>query len=287
MRRTLTIILLFTWTFSFCQKMTFNEAVVMDLNFFYEYPDFRTPFDFTQNSDCNPTPLNLDFVSDNRLIISMTYADCYVSKDIEITVDSSLNVLSARISKFSDNLTDNDHKTTRIEQIILYLNKNPFQDTTNFIGHFSAIIKDTQNNKEFNYPFNGKFKVYSEKDRVLTSQQLRKKMEIDHGFVDKNGICELPEFDPKFCFGKDSLENFLTAAVLNHVNPEASSTKFYFTFVINNAGRVAGVNVKTKDGLDRIVKSKIENDLNNSCWIPAVNYGQTVKSTIYPWIEIK
>jgi hypothetical protein len=267
--------------------MSFNKAVVMDLNFFYEYPDFRTPFDFTQTNDCNQTPLKLDFVSDDRLVISMTYADCYISDDFEVTLDSSLNVLNATLLTFSDNLTDNENNTTEVEQLLFYLNQNPFRDTTNLVGHFSAIIRDIQNENEFHYPYDGKFKVYSKKDRLLTSEQLRRRMELAQGFIDENGVCELPEIDPRFCQGTDSLENYLTSTVKKNITSKSPSAKFYFRFTIDKAGRVENVTVETKDNFEKSVKNRIEKKLKNSCWIPAVNFGETVKSTVYSWIEIK
>lgn len=287
MRRLLTVVCSLVWILSYGQETRFDKARILDINYLYEYPDFRLPCDFTQKSTCNPTPLHLEFVSDNRLNLSFVYADCYTSNDFEISLDSSLNILHVRHASFSDNLTDQEETTTTIEQFHLYFNKNPFRDTVHLIGRFSAIVRNTEPEHAYAYPFDGKFKFYSQEERSLTPEELRYKMELKKGFMDKNGIYGQPEVDPEYCQGKDSLDNYLKSVIQKYLPQKNRLHTFYFTFVINKAGRVETIEVEAKGNLVESLKGKIENELLESCWIPALNYGETVKSTIHPWVKLE
>lgn len=287
MKQLILFIFLVIATISNCQINSFDKARISEINYFYEYPDSYAPFDFLETNDCNENPIKVEYKNNNHIKFSLKIADCFTAINVYFSLDSNLNVLNANYSPFSDNLSDNEGIRPSVDQFILYLNKNPFEDTINLIGRFNMIIKDNHLGNDFYYPFNGKFKLYANSDKKLTREELRLKMEKDKGRIDENGIYDIPETDPEYCFGNDSLNDYLKRIISKRLDNNGSGLEVQFELIIDESGKVEFVKTDPYPTIDKEIIIKINKDIYNSCWIPAVNHGKTVKSKIYYMIKIE
>lgn len=300
MKTIITILLFIYGTSLFGQVNGFGKARIAKINYYYEHPDSFFPFDFTESNQYNQNPLKITQLNSNHIVIKNSFGNLLPTMELEIHIDSNLNILDVKYQSYSGVFDDTRTRSDSVDQITLYFNQNPFIDTLGLIGRYTVIIDSEESfytrelkprkiEQQYYHPFMGKFKVYSMNEKKLSKEQLREKMETDNGDLDTNGIYHIPEYDPQYCYDQDSLNKYLTKILKSELNEnELKNIIVDFELIIDRTGNIEQILIQTKTELPKKESDAIKKEImTNSCWIPAIHYGRTVKSTLYLSVEIK
>lgn len=227
-----------------------------------------------------------------ELVITNTFHDGYSGHEIQFQLSSDLNILDVSYKEWGD-VIDGSETKFNVEKAILSMNKNPFEGT--FItGHYSLQIKEEFNsgktlksegiNDTTSYKvFNGKFKLYSEKEIENGREWVVNQVELTRGYggKDSTGVYYYPDVEASFATGQKKLQSILDNYKVyksDFINdPNGSVTIF---IIVNADGSVNPDEIYIRETLktDKLLNQIKSDTVLINGWIPAIHKNKHVKS---------
>jgi len=224
--------------------------------------------------------------------IENIFWDGYMGHEVKISFNSELDIIQVEYDEIHT-FEDGSETSYKVENIIFSANQSP-TDSENLVGHYTLIIKsiyeagEIQSNEggrdtiEY-YIFNGKFKFYSENEKLKGKEWVLDQNEIKQGIKDSLGFYLSPDEFAKFKGGDDELRKLLrNYAIQRNETNHLRKGIAVVSMIINDDGSVDPNSLVIHDEMwpKRILSElKADTDLMNN-WIPAKYKCKNVKSEV-------
>ncbi len=284
--RLLIYLFLFSGLIINAQNNFINNSIIINDNFIYEDLFDYLSYDYFIKNDVTIHPLEITNINDTLIKITNNYNSYEGDGNrIEIFINKNLFITSSNYSYYSNySKWSNSQNKVRftVENIILVLNKNPFENN-GISGYYTLKLK-IEDNDVYYEAINCKFKEYNDEEIEKGIEWVKKENLKKKGIIDSNGIFISPEKYPEYKFGENELTKLIKEINLSKkefFNP----TKAFavLTLVVDELGRVDINSFKFEEDLvsnetiERI--KKFEKLWNN--WSPAIYNCESVKCKIY------
>jgi hypothetical protein len=236
---------------------------------------------------------------DNKLFITNTFNDGYTGHEVQFIISPSLEILKAEYNEWGDVIDGSESKFS-VDKAILSFSDNPFEEKL-ITAHYTLQIREdyfagkllskegVKDTTSFRI-FNGKFKFYSQNEKLKGREWILDQNEIKIGIKDSLGIYEMPDNFAEFKFGDDSLRVILKEFEIDRAKTEVPKKSFItLQLIIDANGKVDLNTIKIWEpmkSLESIELVKQNSDLMTN-WFPATYKGRPVKSEVNLSIRIK
>ncbi len=237
--------------------------------------------------------------NDNNLIITNTFNDGFTGHEVQFTISPKLEIINAIYGEWTDVIDGSESKFS-VDKAILSFSNNPFEEKL-ITAHYTLKIrqdyyagkllsKEGVNDTTTFRIFNGKFKLYSENEKLKGREWILEQNEIKMGIKDSLGIYEMPDNFAEFKFGDDSLKAILNEYEVDRAKTEVTKKSFItLQLIIDENGKVDSKTIKIWEpmrSLEIIDLVKQDSSIMTN-WFPATYKGRPVKSEVNLPIRIK
>jgi len=238
-------------------------------------------------------------INANNLIITNTFNDGFTGHQVQFTISPELEIISAIYDEWTD-VIDGSESKFLVDKAILSFSDNPFEEKL-ITAHYTLQIRENYyagkllskegvNDTTTFRIFNGKFKFYSENEKLKGRDWILDQNEIKMGIKDSLGIYEMPDNYAEFKFGDDSLKAVLKEYEIDRAKTKVPKKSFItLQLIIDENGQVDLNTIKIWEpmkSLELIELVKKDSALMNN-WYPAAYKGKPVKSEFNLPIRIK
>lgn len=278
----------------------FGSAVLTG-QFIYEADNTYFPHDYFVTQDmAELLDTAVSILGDEQTLkITNTFNDGFTGHEVEFVLSSDLEIIRVDYQEWTD-MIDGSMTEYTVEKAVLSMNESPFKSEL-ITGHYTLQIKEhyfagEQLRQEgatdtTTYRiFNGKFKVYSEKEKEKGREWIVDQNEIKMGIKDSLGIYERPDNFAEFKFGSDSLKALLKEFEIDRTE-STEKVKGFITIqmLLDENGRVDKDNMTIREPMKslKILHRLKTNKALMTEWYPATYKGRPVKSELNLPLKIK
>lgn len=235
----------------------------------------------------------------DTLFLNNKFNDGFSGHEVQFKISRDFEITEVGYDEWID-VIDGSETEFIVEKTILSFSDNPFEKEV-ISGHYTLQIKEIYHagkllskegvNDTTTYRiFNGKFKLYLEKEKLNGREWLIDQNEIRMGIKDSLGIYRYPDNYAEFKFGDDSLKAILEEYKIDRAKTELRKKSFItLHLIIDENGNVDQNAISIREpmkSLDIIEIVKQNADVMTS-WFPAIYKGRPVKSEVNLPITIK
>ncbi len=260
----------------------------------YELDNTYFPHDYFVASDmAELLDTAVSILGDEKILkITNTFNDGFTGHAVEFVLSSDLEIVRVDYQEWTD-LIDGSKTDYTVEKAVLSMNESPFKSKL-ITGHYTLQIREDyfageQPRKEGDRDtttyliFNGKFKVYSNKEKEKGREWIINQNEITMGVKDSSGVYLMPDDFAEFKFGSDSLKALLKEFEIDRSeSTEQLKSVVTLQILIDENGRVEKESMaiwepmRSLEILSRLKKNKAL----MTEWYPATYKGRPVKSEL-------
>jgi len=270
-----------------------GRAVVTH-QYIYELDNSYFPHDYFVASDmAELLDTAVSILGDEQTLkITNTFNDGFTGHEVQFVLSSDLEITRVDYREWTD-IIDGSKTDYTVDKVVLSMNENPFKSEL-ISGHYTLQIREDyfsgeQLRKEgvtdtTTYRiFNGKFKVYSEKEKEKGREWIVDQNEIKMGIKDSLGIYKMPDNFAEFKFGSDSLKALLKEFEIDRTE-STEKVKGFITIqmLLDENGRVDKESMTIREPMKslKILHRLKTNKALMTEWYPATYKGKPVKSEL-------
>jgi len=270
-----------------------GRAVVTH-QYIYELDNSYFPHDYFVASDmAELLDTAVSILGDEQTLkITNTFNDGFTGHEVEFVLSSDLEIIRVDYREWTD-MIDGSKTDYTVDKVVLSMNENPFKSEL-IAGHYTLQIREDyfsgeQLRKEgvtdtTTYRiFNGKFKVYSEKEKEKGREWIVDQNEIKMEIKDSHGIYKMPDNFAEFKFGSDSLKALLKEFEIDRTE-STEKVKGFITIqmLLDENGRVDKESMTIREPMKslKILHRLKTNKALMTEWYPATYKGRPVKSEL-------
>lgn len=277
-----------------------GQAIINDQPI-YEEGNTYFPHDYFVELDIGgllDTALSIE-IKNKTLFIKNTFNDGFTGHEVRFTLSHDLEITTVEFDEWSDVIDGSESKFI-VDKAILSLSDNPFEEAL-ITAHYTLQIKEEYQpgkllskegvkDRTTDRIFNGKFKIYSENEKLKGRDWIVDQNEIRMGIKDSLGVYQLPDGFAEFKFGEDSLKAILRVYEINSAKTKVPKKSFVtLQLIIDENGKVDLNTIKILEpmkSLEIIELVRQNTDLMTN-WFPASYKGRPVKSAVNLPIRVK
>jgi hypothetical protein len=285
------------------KKENFGKLLIIENQYFYENDDIFSPHDYFVEVDMQRWNGWLDTAlflrkANNHLIIANQFNDGLSGHKIKFTISKNLDITNIEFESWTDVINGGKSKYTA-EKVIFSVNTNPFECSL-ITGFYTLQIREDifytdkakygANDTSIFYIFNGKFKVYSEKEKKNGRDWIISQNEILLGIKDSLDVYNSPDKFAEFTLGNDALIQILKQFEIERSKTIQEKKKFVsLEMVIDENGKVIPESMTIIEEMksDELICTLKNCELLLFDWKPAIFKGKPVKSKVILQINIK
>jgi hypothetical protein len=262
--------------------------------FIYEEENSYFPHDYFIEENLGELldeSLSLEKVND-KFVLTNVYNNEFTGHEIIIEFNDKLEIYQVDYDEWSDMINGSETNYT-VENIIISTNENPSEtETQGLVGHYTLLIREDfkagqilknegVNDTTYYSTFNGKFKVYNDKERSLGLEWVESQNELRFGLKDSLNIYDSPDEFAEYLYGDEELKK-----LLNKYKVQRSETKLAHkvfisvSVIVDENGKVNPNSMTILDEMnsERILDRLKQDEQLLSSWIPGKRKGKAVKS---------
>jgi hypothetical protein len=279
----------------------YGKAIVSPYHYVYEEDNIYFPHDYFIEKNLEgllKNALTIDKI-DNFIIITNKYNDGFSGHKIVFHIDENLDIEKVEYDDWND-IEDGSEIKYSVEKIILSISENPFTNN-NLVGHYTLQIKEEYTvgelleNEGFKDTttfriFNGKFKFYTEREKLNGKEWVISQNEISLGIKESPDVYLSPDEFAEYKWGNDSIEQILTRYEIDRSKTEVENQDFItLIMIVDENGEVNSERMLIREKMksNELLEDLKRDSKITSNWQSAIHNGRNVKSKVYLTIRIK
>lgn len=279
----------------------YGKAIITPYHYIYKNDNIYFPHDFFMEIGSEGMLPNALIIDKNEDLVSITnrYNDGFSGHKISFQISKALTIESVAYDDWTD-VEDGSESHYTVEKIILALSGNPFTDE-HLVGHYTVqirekytageILKDEGINDTTTFRvFNGKFKNYSEEEKLKGRDWVIDQNEISQGIKDSSHVYFSPDEFAEHQLGMDSLSRILSEYEIERSATEVEDRAFItLRMIIDERGEVepGSMTIRESIKMEELLEDLQKRPELMSQWRPAIHNGVPVKSEVYVRIRVK
>ncbi|MFT6970009.1 MAG: hypothetical protein ACJAXX_000573 [Roseivirga sp.] len=260
----------------------------------YELDNTYFPHDYFVASDmAELLDTAVSILGDEQTLkITNTFNDGFTGHEVKFLLSSDLGIIEAEYQEWTDMIDGSELDYTE-EKVVLSMSENPFKSELITAHYTLQIREDYFAGKQLRKKgakdttayriFNGKFKLYSEKEKEKGRDWIIDKNEIMMGVKDSSGVYLMPGDFAEFKFGTDALKALLKEFEIDRTESTEQLKSFVtLEIFIDENGHVDKESMAIWEpmrSLEILKRLKMNKALMTE-WYPATYKGRPVKSEL-------